>query len=137
MKTLILSVLTSFCFLSSFTDADKYYAIKQTLENHDYTIVKDIYGNIAQGETVYYWKTFYANTTYAIYGFSEDDNINDLDIEVQYDDGTTYMNDNGSDDEPVVVFTPSYTRTMKVILKNYSSDTPYDESRCDFLIAAK
>jgi len=137
MKTLILVLLASFFLLSSFSDSDKYYAIKQTLEDHNYTILKEMYGDIAQGETVYYWKTFSANTTYAIYGFSEDDNVSDLDIEVQYDDGTTYTSDNGSNDEPVVVFRPSYTRTMKVILKNYRSDTPYDESRCEFMIAAK
>ncbi|TKK65972.1 hypothetical protein FC093_18385 [Ilyomonas limi] len=137
MKTLTMLLLASLCLVSSFTNADKYYVIKQILEDHKYTIVKDIYGYIAQGETVYYYKTFYANTTYAIYGFSEDENVNDLDIEVQYSDGTTYMNDSGSDDEPVVVFTPSYTRTMKVVLKNYSSYTPDDESRCEFLIAAK
>jgi hypothetical protein len=137
MKTLTMLLLASLCLVSSFTNADKYYIIKQILEDHKYTIVKDIYGYIAQGETVYYYKTFYANTTYAIYGFSEDDNVNDLDIQVQYSDGTTYMNDSGSDNEPIVVFTPSYTRTMKVVLKNYSSDTPYNESRCEFLIAAK
>jgi len=137
MKTFILLALTSLCIFSSFTDADKYYYVKQALENKNYTVVKDIYGDIAEGETVSYWKTFYANTTYAVYGFSEDEDVKDLDIEVQYDDGTTYTRDNEADSEPVVVFTPSYTRTMKVILKNYRSDTPGYESRCEFLIAAK
>lgn len=137
MKPFILTLLTAFCLCSSFTDANRYYRVKQALEDQGYTISKDIYGDIAQGETVYYWKTFYANNTYAIYGFSEDDNVNDLDLEVQYDDGTTYVSDSKSDALPVVVFTPGYTRTMKVILKNYDSDTPYDESRCEFFIASK
>src|SRR5689334_16011655 len=137
MKTLILLALTSFCFNNGSADADKYGYIKQALEDENYTVVKDIYGDIAQGETVYYWKTFSANTTYAIYGFSEDNDVKDLDIEVQNDDGTTYVRDSKTDNEPVVVFTPSYTRTMKVIMKNYRSDTPDYESRCEFFIAAK
>ena len=137
MKTLLLAALTSFSFCSSFAQGANYYNVRDYLEGKGYTISKDVYADIAEGETVYYWKTFYANTTYLIYGFSDDDNVNDLDLYVYYEDGELYTHDSEDDATPVITFTPSYTRTMKVILKNYNSTTPDDESRCRFFIVYK
>ena len=137
MKTLYLIVLASFSFCSSFAQGSAYYNVKDYLLGKGFTISKDIYGDIAQGETVYYWKTFYKDITYVIYGFSDDNNVNDLDIYVYYEDGDLYTHDAESDATPIVTFTPSYTRTMKVVLKNYDSDTPYNESRCRFFIVYK
>ena len=137
MKTVIVIALTILLFQNGYSQSQKYYQIKGYLQGKGYTVSNEIYGDIAQSESAFYWRRFYANTTYLIYGFTEDDDVNDLDLYVNYDDGDLYVRDNGTDAVPIVTFTPTYDHDMKVLIKNYSSSTPYSKSRCWFFIAYK
>lgn len=135
MKLFIFISIALLLCCQSFSQS-MYTRVSNYLLDEGYTIEKSIYADIAEGETTYVWYTFEAGTTYIIYGFTEDEDVQDLDLTVNYKDGSVYKRDLESDATPVLIFTPYYTRTMKVILKNYSSDTPDYQSTCRFFIGS-
>jgi len=102
-----------------------------------YGIGQEWHSSLEQGQ--YFTKTFTFNrdVEYNIIALSEDLDVLDVDIQVYTDSGDIYAEDTSSDRFAEVNFTPSYTRTLTIKVKNYSSNTPNYASKVYFLIAYK
>lgn len=117
--------------------SQKYKEVLSLLESKGYSISVEQYALLEEGEEAGHTKTFYAGTSYVIVACSDDSDVNDVDVFLNNTSGTTYDQDADSADVAVVEFNPSFTREMRVNIKNYSSETPYYASRCRFVIAYK
>ncbi|MDR2495655.1 MAG: hypothetical protein LBD21_00785 [Tannerellaceae bacterium] len=114
-----------------------YREAKALIINNGYKIASEQYADLAQGESATYTKEFYKGNEYIIIGMSDDSDVNDVDIYLKSTDGEEYTKDADSSDVAVVRFEPSFSRSMRVVIKNYDSDTPTYESRCRILIGYK
>lgn len=114
-----------------------YSELKAYLKNQGYSISTEQYADLKQGETAGHTKEFYKGTSYVIVAMSEDNDVKDVDIYLNNLDGSEYLKDTDTESVAVIKFDPSFTRSMRVVVKNYRSDTPYYASRCRFIIAYK
>jgi hypothetical protein len=115
-----------------------YALAKASLTSQGYTICEDKYGDLGQGQTAYFYRTYYANTTYRIVAISDDNDVRDVDIYVYYSDGTTvYTKDDDESPVSIVSFTPYVNRYLKVVFKNYASRTPDYRSTVRLLVGYK
>ncbi len=117
--------------------ADSYLHVVDMLEEDGYTISTEKYGYLKEGEIVFSDKTFSEGLQYKIVGISNDSHVNDIDLFLYNEDGTLYSSDESSDAVAIINFYPSFTREMRIKIKNADSDTPYDASLCRFVVAYK
>lgn len=93
------------------------------------------YAFLKEGVSTDWWSaTFYSGTEYAVVAFSNDEDVEDMDVEVQYPGGGTYAKDKDTDDFAMVTFSPAVDRTLKIRMTNYASDTPDFASECHYLV---
>ena len=138
MKKIILMLVVSLLFsLNIYGQSGNYFELMGRLSHNGYSISTDRYADLKQGQTTSYTRTFYEGTEYLIFGLSDDNDVLDVDIYLYRMDGTEYDKDTDSESVAVVEFYPSFTREMKVTVKNYSSLTPNYASRCRIIIAYK
>jgi len=109
--------------------------LKALLKEKGYSISKELFSDLAEGETAYYTKTFYAGTNYAIIAYSEEYGVSDIDIYLYDDDGSVLVKDTDSDQSALVEYSPYVSREMKVVIKNYNSESSVKEYDCRFIIA--
>jgi hypothetical protein len=106
----------------------KYNFVKGFLIGEGYTIAEDRYCLLAQGETCSIYRTFYANTTYKIVAFSDDDDVADVDVFAYNADGTEYLKDADPGPLATIIFSPYAARNLKIVWKNYATNTPKYQS---------
>ena len=111
--------------------------IRDWLKHNGYKILPEQVANLKQGESAHHSRTFYKEYEYVIIGLSDDDDVTDVDLFLQRMDGTEFDKDDDSDDSALINFDPTFTREMKVVIKNYSSRTPNYASKCRIIIAYK
>ena len=95
----------------------------------------DGYVDLKQGEVGFVWKEFYNGDNYMVVAFSDDDDVTDMDLFIEDEDGDVISKDDDASSVAVVTYTPSKDRKLKVRYKNTRSGTPAYESRCRLLIA--
>ena len=136
---LLFSFFALLLSLSAFSQAQSplYRQVKDLLIDDDYVIGQERFSNIAQGGSFTNSFTFFAGTTYMIAAVSDDEDVTDVDLAVLYSDGSACVEDKDASRIAEVTFTPSFTRTLKVLVTNYRSDDPYYASRCRFVIGYK
>lgn len=141
MKKIIL-VLTLMLFCSGLIlgqNIQKYVNAKAYIENLGYTCKAEysFYSLLSEGEKFYSYKTFHPGNDYIIVAFSEDSDVQDIDVYLCLTDGTIYKEDTDTESTAVLTFSPAYEITMKTYVKNYSSDDPGYSSRCWVVIGYK
>lgn len=87
-----------------------------------------------QGESFYNYLNFTPGE-YMIVASSNDADVTDIDIYVYDAYGNLLIKDADYLSVAVTTFTVSYTQTFKVVVKNYSSYTPFYASKCTFFVA--
>ncbi len=139
-KTLF--IIGLFISLATITNAKPlpgvtYNSVRLLLQSYGYGIGQEWSCPLEQGE--YFTKTFTfdAGVQYDIVALSEDMDVTDVDIEILTPDGYEYDKDTSTDRFAEVNFTPSYTRTLTIKVKNYSSNTPNYGSKVYFMIGYK
>jgi hypothetical protein len=134
-KGIFLFFLTTLS-LQSFSQSLYNYA-KSYLRENGYTISADQQADLAQGETAGHVKTFYSGNRYMIIALSDDSDVSDVDVFLYYTNGTLDSKDADTEKIAVLTFEPSYTRDMRVVVKNYASSTPRYKSKCRIIIGYK
>lgn len=133
----LLTIILCFVTVSLFSQTAEYKEIKALLLSEGYEVSTEQYADLAQGETAGHTKTFYEGNDYIIVAVSDDDDVSDVDIYLNYTNGDNYDKDTSVDNSAILTFSPSFTREMRVVIKNYASSTPTYQSRCRFIIAYK
>jgi hypothetical protein len=137
-KIIVLSFIILFSNYSfSQSQSARYKELRGLLISEGYSISTEQYADLKQGGTAGYTKTFYEGTSYVIVAISDDSDVSDVDVYLRYTDGTEYSKDTDSESLAILKFNPTYTREMRVVIKNYASRTPNYASRCRFIIAYK
>lgn len=114
-----------------------YNYVKGFVMGLGYNIRDEYYCDLKEGGICTTTFKFYKGSSYKIVAFSEDEDVQDVDLEIVSLSGTVLYKDSSPKDLAVVGFSPSYDRSLKVRVKNYDSDTPYYKSRVRFIIAYK
>lgn len=113
--------------------------IKALMKSQGYTISTTQFAEISQGNTMYHWKQFSADLDYAIYAFPEVKGVEDVDIYLYDSDGETLLRKSvtsGSKYE-VLNYTPLLTRDMKIVVKNYKSESATSTYKIKFIVFYK
>jgi hypothetical protein len=88
-------------------------------------------------QTTWWYRTFSYGYEYKIVAYSEDVDVSDMQLEVEYSDGTFFSYDI---DEWATVYIRPLTRAgvrMRIRMTNYLSDDPEYSSRCHFTVFLK
>jgi hypothetical protein len=117
--------------------SSEYRQVLSLLKDKGYSISTEQVADLKQGETAYHFKTFYKNLDYVIVAMSDDDDVTDVDVYLYEEDGDEYTKDTDTKNVAVVKMSPLLTRDMKVVIKNYASNSPNYASKCRFVIAYK
>ena len=114
-----------------------YNFVRNYAQGMGYGIGQEWNSQLQQGQ--YFTKTFTfdRNVQYDIIALSEDGNVLDVDMEVLTPSGALYDRNTRSGRFAEVTFTPGYDRTLTILVKNNSSNTPYNASKVYFLVAYK
>jgi hypothetical protein len=134
---LVAAVLISFSSISFAQSSTgfTYNFIRGYCQGLGYSIGQEWNANLAQGD--YFTKTFTFDegVEYDIVALSEDNDVQDVDIQILTPSGDVYTQDTKTSAYAEVNFTPSYTRTLTIKVKNYRSRTPNYASKVYFMIA--
>ncbi len=136
MKTIITTILLSVLTLAAFTQS-KEQQIIDLLRSNGFSVSTTQSVRLAQGEGGYYWKTFYSGNNYFIVAFSEDSDVNDIDLYLYDSDGTLLIEDKDTKPVAVLDFNVHKQKDLKVVIKNYNSDLTSYEYPCKFIIFYK
>jgi len=114
-----------------------YYHFKSELESDGYSIVTFESAALNQSESAKHTRTFAGGKKYRIICFSEDKNVLRIEGHIKRSDGEIVVKDVGRDQFAMFDYTPKVDREMQVVVKNCSSRTPSDKSKCGIIIASK
>src|SRR6476660_2734973 len=64
----------------------EYQEVLDMLKEDGYAISTERYATLKEGQTAYYYKTFYPNHDYIIVGISNDVNVSDIDLHIYGED---------------------------------------------------
>ncbi len=96
--------------------------------------VTDRYANLKEGQvSAWDYRSFYANLQYAVVAFSESSN-DDVNLKIQYSDGTPFMSDNYTDSWAIIYFTLYTQQTMRIQMENSYAIDPSYSSRCRYIV---
>lgn len=115
----------------------KHDVVVATLKLMGYSIGQEWNCPLKEGQ--YFTKTFKFDegVNFDIVALSEDGDVRDVDMEILSPYGTPLLKDTRSDNYAEVNFTPDYTRSLTIKVKNYSSDAPNYASTVYFIVAYK
>lgn len=110
--------------------------IKSVMENRGWTYSQTVHADLIEDQSCTWWyRNFYANREYEIIAFSEDGDVNEVCLKVQYPHGTEFLED--CDSQSLVHFFCYSDRQLRIAITNKSSDTPNYASRIKFMIFYK
>jgi hypothetical protein len=124
------------CFASiCFSQSAKYYETMAWFKNHGFTIASDKYCDMKAGDYCDFTKQFSKGLEYQVYAFSDDDDVNDVDLFLYDYDGSFYSSDVTYGRSAEIDLTPLFTRTMTIRFKNANSNYPNYNSRIRVVVA--
>jgi hypothetical protein len=136
MKKLV--ILTGLLFMTAAAvhAQTKGEVVEATLKLMGYSIGQEWNCPLKEGQ--YFTKTFKFDegVNFDVIALSEDGNVQDVDMEILSPLGIPLLKDTRSG-YAEVNFTPNYTRSLTIKVKNYNSDTPNNASTMYFIVAYK
>ena len=138
MKRVII-ILSFFLFSATyvFSQVNTERELVQKMKAEGYSVSTIQYADLYAGSSARYWKTFYSGSKYIIVAFPEESGVNDIDVYLYDDDGSLLTQDTDASPFAVLEYAPYTTRNMKVVIKNYGSNSQSYDYRCKFIIFYK
>jgi hypothetical protein len=103
--------------------------------NGDWISSDSKYANLVEDQNTNWWyRTFAHGYEYKIVAFCEDGEINDMELEVQYSNGTSFSYDIG---QLATIYIRPISKSgskMRVRMRNFLSDDPDYASKCHFIV---
>lgn len=136
MKRLSIFLTMTILSLGIFAQS-RYEQSKQVYRSLGYNIGLEEFAKLKEGSFGYSTVNFQAGHRYEIVAVSNDTDVLDIDLYIYYPNGELFMEDADNSSVSIISFTCSYSQSMKVIIKNYSSLTPNFASTIRYFIAWK
>lgn len=136
MKRLLILLAMTLLSLGIFAQS-RYEKVRQVYRSLGYNIGLEEFANLKEGSFGYSTVNFEAGSRYEIVAVSNDTDVKDIDLYVYYPNGELFMEDTDNSNLSVVSFNCTYSQSMKIIIKNYSSLTPNFASTIRYFIAWK
>ena len=135
MKRIILMLALVIVSLTAFSQSQRYYDLKALYLSYGYTIGLEEEGYVSQGNSAFTHVVFKPGVSYSLVAMSDDLDVLDLDIYVYYASGNLYVKDDDNHRIAVVNFNLNYEHTFKIVVKNYSSNTPNYRYKVRYFVA--
>ena len=136
MKKLLFILTLLVVSISTFSQTS-YEKYKNYYRSYGWYIGNEQYSNLTQGSKAYTYMNFTSGSTYKIVACSNDLDVTDVDVYVYLADGTLFMKDDDTSSIAIVTFNCTYSQQVKIVIKNYSSNTPNYASTIRYFIAYK
>lgn len=133
----LFAFLITFSSITGYPQGSTLDQITSALKAENYLIVENRYANLKQGEISYQFRTILQGLSYIFIAYSEDIDVRDIDVYLYDSDGSVLKSDTKVINLAAVAITPSYSREIKIVMKNYKSFTPNYASLCRYIIAYK
>lgn len=134
MKTILTIILLC---IYSISFGQYYEKIKQVFINDGFSINAEYGYKLSQGNGFYNEVTLKKGIKYMIVACTDDKDINDIDILLCDLNGNILDKDTDISNLATIILTPIENTTYKIIVKNYSSNTPTYKSMCYLFIVNK
>lgn len=136
MKKFLFLIIASFAVcLSVVAQTSAYYDVQRLCISKGYSIGLEEQGLANQGSTVYSWVNFTGGNDYIIVAMSDDSDVKDVDVFLYTESGILLKKDADESNLGMIFFSPRYNNRLKIIIKNYRSDTPNYRSTLRYFIA--
>ena len=136
MKRLLILLAMAVLSLGIFAQS-RYEKVRHVYRSLGYNIGLEEFANLKEGSFGYSTVNFESGSRYEIVAVSNDTDVKDIDLYVYYPNGELFMEDTDNSNLSVVSFNCTYSQSMKIIIKNYSSLTPNFASTIRYFIAWK
>lgn len=139
MKKIILTCMIVLAGLTAFSQSKEQTRVEKFMKERGWTQTDvNRWADLKQGGYTTWWnRSFYAALEYAVIAFSDDPDVEDVDVEVRDLDDNKIAADNDTDDWGIATFKLDEGQTLKIRMTNYKSETPTYASRCRFMIFYK
>lgn len=137
MKKIFISFAFLLLVVSSFAQRSDEKELKSLMKDLGYSWIETKFATLDEGESAYYWRTFYSGNDYAIIAFSEKSEVKDIDIYLYDEEGALAGQSESSEDFEIIEHTPADSKQMKVVIKNYDCEPASDRYKCKFMVFYK
>ncbi len=137
MKKIILIFSALMFSYQVFSQANVQQEIKAYMKDKGWNHGDTYYAYLSEGEQTYKWRTFYEDCEYAIFAFSTENGVKDIDIYLYDNDGTLLTKSASSDEWESITYNPYSTRRMKMVVKNYDSYSSSREYKVYYMVFFK
>lgn len=138
-KTIILCFITIMAVAASGQNSAQYDKVVKMMKNKGWTQTDvNRWADLKEGGYTSWWsRHFYSSLEYAVVAFSDDPDVDDVDVEVRDMDDKRIAIDDDNSNIGMARFTLDKAQSLKIKMTNYSSETPSYASRCRYLIFYK
>jgi hypothetical protein len=110
--------------------------VQARMAQEGYVLAGTWQADLRQGEVASRWHTFTAGYEYVVVAFPTEPGVNDVDVEL-YDETSRLTKDEDTGVGAALRYTIYRTRPVKVVMKNYESNSTYYAYRCKYQIYLK
>ena len=137
MKKIYLSIFFVFSISLLFTQKSEEKDLKALMKELGYSWSETKSVKLREGESAYFWRTFYSGNDYAILAFSENSNVYDLDLHIYDKEGSLIDKSITDAGFEMIEFTQSDTKQVKIVINNYKCSPDQVVYKCKFMIFYK
>lgn len=140
MKKIILTCFIAVIAATAFgQNSAQYDRVVKMMKNKGWTQTDvNRWADLKEGGYTSWWsRHFYSSLEYAVVAFSDDSDVEDVDVEVRDMDDDLIAKDDDEEAIAIARFTLDEAQSLKIKMTNYSSETPSYASRCRYLIFYK
>ena len=137
MKNIYLPIVMVLIASTVFAQKTEEKEIKSLMKDLGYSWSETRSVKLMEGQSEYYWRSFFSGNEYAVLAFSEDDNVHDIDIYLYNEEGSLIYQSKASENFDIIEFSPDMAGQVKVVIKNYDSLMTDEEYKCKFMMFYK
>ncbi|MEZ5196909.1 MAG: hypothetical protein R2764_11025 [Bacteroidales bacterium] len=119
MKKSILSIVFILLIATLFAQKSEENDLKVLMQDLGYSWSETKSTRLIEGESEYFWRTFYSGNEYAILAFSENRGMYDLDLYLYSEEGSLIDNSLSREGFEIIEFVPEEVNLIKIVIKNF------------------
>ena len=137
MKKIFIAIAFIISITSLFAQKRDEKDLKALMKDLGYSWSETESKRLREGESVYYWRTFYSGNEYAIVAFTEDKRVYDIDLLLYDKEGSLIDKSISGKNFEKIEFYPTEAVQVKIVLSNYQCSDELIEYKCKFMIFYK